>query len=159
MSRGVGAQAAVEAAKLLELCLVPCAGVVALVFAFWLLRAILLRQGGGTREARTWDCGCQLGTSRMQYSAASFVAPLTGLFAAVVGLTRRHAQRGEIFPSRMLCELHISGGLLRGVFTPFFEGVREVCDKLKVVQHGHIHLYILHILVVIVGLLVWGLHL
>jgi hydrogenase-4 component B len=158
MSKGAGAQAALEAAELLELCLAPCLGAVALIFALWLLRKVLLRQGG-VREARTWDCGCQIGTPRIQYSAASFVAPLTGLFAAVVGLTRRHAQWGEIFPSRMLCEFRISGGLLRGVFAPFFEGVRQACDSLKVVQHGHIHLYILHSLVVIVGLLVWGLHL
>ncbi|MCL2124035.1 MAG: hypothetical protein FWH34_08070, partial [Desulfovibrionaceae bacterium] len=106
----------------------------------------------------TWNCGYQLGTPRIQYSSASFVEPLSRLFAAVVGITRRHAQWGEFFPSRAVCELRLSGGLLRNVFTPFFEGVRRLCDSLKIVQHGHIHIYILYILVVIVSLLVWGLH-
>jgi len=157
MSTAQGAQAAVEAVALLERGLGLGLGLVALFFAFWLSRKLLLRLDGGTREARTWDCGYQLGTPRIQYSAASFVGPLTRLFAAVVGLTRRHAQSGEIFPSRLLCEFRLSGGLLRGVFAPFFESVRQVCDSLKVLQHGHIHIYILYILVVIAGLLVWGL--
>jgi len=159
MSTGEGAQVVVETATLLEHGLGLGLGVVALFLAFWLSRKILLRLGGGTREARTWDCGYQLGTPRIQYSAASFVEPLTRLFAAVVGVTRYREQLGAIFPSRMLCELRLSSGLLGAVFAPFFEGVRQACDSLKVIQHGHSHIYILYILVVIAGLLVWGLHL
>jgi hydrogenase-4 component B len=157
MSRAGGAQAALEAEAALEQCLLLGAGVTALIFALWIARKALLRQGPGTREARTWDCGCLLGTPRIQYSAASFVEPLTGLFAAIVGMTRCHAQRGAIFPSRMTGELRVSGGLLRSVFTPLFEGARRLCDSLKVVQHGHMHIYVLYILAVLAGLLVWGL--
>ncbi|MCL1889867.1 MAG: hypothetical protein FWF99_05120 [Desulfovibrionaceae bacterium] len=157
MGGPAGAEAAVEATALLEQCLILGAGAAALIFAFWLLRKILLRLGNGTRQARTWDCGCQIGTPRIQYSAASFVEPLTRLFAGVIGLTRRHTQEGTLFPSRMLCEIHLSGGLLTGVFAPFFRGVRHVCDSLKIVQHGRIHLYILYIIIATVGLLVWGL--
>jgi hydrogenase-4 component B len=157
MNTGAGAQAALEAATLLEHGLWLGVGLVALFFAFRLLRTLLHRLGGGTREARTWDCGCQIGSPRIQYSAASFVEPLTRLFAAVVGLRRHHAQTGEIFPLRLQCEFRLSGGLLRGIFAPFFEGVRQSCDSLKVLQHGHIHIYILYILVVIAGLLLWGL--
>jgi hydrogenase-4 component B len=156
MDRGAGAQAAVEAMALLEQYLWLGLGVTALIFACWLLRKALLRKGG-TREARTWDCGFQLGTPRIQYSPASFVDPLTWLFALIMGVTRRHAQWGGFFPSMATCEIRISGGLLRGVFAPFFEGVRRVCDSLKIVQHGRIHIYILYILVVVVSLLVWGL--
>jgi hypothetical protein len=157
MNTEAGVQAALEAVTLLQHGLGLGLGLVALFFALRLLRKLLLRLGGGTREARTWDCGYQLGTPRIQYSAASFVEPLTRLFAAVVGLTRRHAQSGAIFPSRLLCEFRLSGGLLRGLFAPFFEGVRHGCDSLKVLQHGYIHIYILYILVVIAGLLLWGL--
>jgi hydrogenase-4 component B len=157
MDRMAGAQAAVEAAELLNHCLVPCLGVVALIFAFRLLRRVLLQRNGGTREARTWDCGYQLGTPRIQYSAASFAEPLAGLFAAAMGFARRHTQWGTLFPSRMLCEIRLSDRLLGSVFTPCFEGVRHVCDSLKIAQHGYIHIYILYILAVIAGLLVWGL--
>jgi hydrogenase-4 component B len=159
ISRAAGAQAALEASEVLEQCLLLGAGVVALFSALWLARKILLRRNGGTREARTWDCGCLIGTPRIQYSATSFVEPLTRLFAVIVGITRRHAQWGALFPSRMLCEFHLSGGLLRSVFAPLFEGARHACNSLKIVQHGYIHIYILYILVVIVGLLVWGLQL
>ena len=158
MDKGAGARAALEAAKLLEHCLLLSLGLVALFFVFWLLRKVLLRKNGGTREARTWDCGYQLGTPRIQYSSASFVEPLSRLFAVVVGITRRRAQWGEFFPSRATCELRLSGGLLKGVFTPLFEGTRRLCDSLKIMQHGHIHIYILYIVVVLVPLLVWGLH-
>ena len=156
MSKGAGVQAAVAAMSLLEHYLLLGLGVVALIFAFCLLRKILLRRHG-TRKARTWDCGYQLGTPRIQYTSASFVEPLSRLFAAVVGVKRRYAQWGEFFPSRATCELRLSSGLLGNVFEPCFESVRQVCDKLKIVQHGYIHLYILYILVMIIGLLVWGL--
>jgi hydrogenase-4 component B len=157
MGKAVGAQAVVEAMALLEQLLGLSLSVAALTGAFLLLRKLLLRRSGGVREARTWDCGYQLGTPRIQYSPASFVAPLTKLFAPIVGMSRNYTQWGEFFPSRARCEVRISGGLLRSVFTPFFEGLRQLCDRLKVLQHGHIHLYILHILIVIAALLVWGL--
>jgi hydrogenase-4 component B len=157
MGRLAGVEAGVEATALLEQGLILGSGAAALIFVFWLLRKILLRLGNGTRQTRTWDCGCQIGTPRIQYSAASFVEPLTRLFAGLIGLARLQTQQGAIFPSRMLCEIHLSGGLLTGVFAPFFRGVRQVCDSLKIVQHGRIHLYILYIVIVTVGLLVWGL--
>jgi len=157
ISQAASAQTVLEASAVLEQALWLGVGVVALFSLFWLSRKALLRRGGGTRAARTWDCGCQIGTPRIQYSAASFVEPLTRLFAVIVGVTRRHAQWGAIFPSRIICEFHISGGLLRSVFASFFDGARQVCDRLKIVQHGYIHIYILYILVVLVGLLVWGL--
>jgi hydrogenase-4 component B len=157
MGKAAGAQTAAEAMALLAQILGLSLGVMTLAGAFLLLRKLLLRRSGGVREARTWNCGCQLGTPRMQYSPASFVEPLTKLFAPIVGITRYYTQRGEFFPAWARCEVRISGGLLRNVFTPFFEGLRQLCDSLKVLQHGHIHLYIMYILIVIAGLLVWGL--
>jgi hydrogenase-4 component B len=157
LDKAAGAQAVVEAAEVLEQSLLLGAGASGLALAFWPARRFLLRRGNGAREARTWDCGCQLGTPRIQYSPASFVEPLTRLFALVVGLSRSHEQRDEFFPSRMTCEVRLSGGLLRDVFAPFFEGARRVCDCLKLMQHGHMRIYILYILVTLAGLLLWGL--
>ena len=159
MNREAGMQAAVDGSKLLEQYLSLCLGVAALILALWLLRKVLLRKGRSTRDERTWDCGFQLGTPRIQYSSASFIEPLSRLFAAIVGVKRQYTQWGEFFPSRAVCELRLSGGLLMGVFAPCFERVRQVCNSLKIIQHGRINIYILNILVVIVGLLVWGLNL
>jgi hydrogenase-4 component B len=159
MSRASGARTALEAAEVLEQCLMLGVGLTTLIGALHLSRKALLRRNGGVREARTWDCGCLIGTPRIQYSAASFVEPLTSLFAAIVGVTRRHAQWGDLFPSRMICELEVSGGLLGSFFAPLFAGARQMCNRLKIIQHGYIHIYILHILIVIVGLLIWGLQL
>ena len=159
MEQGDGMQAAAEAKELLQQSLLLGLGVVALIFAFWLLRKVLLRQNGGTRAARTWDCGYQLGTPRIQYSAVSFVEPLARIFAGAIGLGFRHVQWDKFFPSRATCEVHLSDRLLRSILVPLFAGVRRVCDSLKLMQHGHIHIYILYIFVVLVGLFAWGLQL
>ena len=145
-----------ESAPLLQACVQFGLVLLALAAGFWLLRKLLLRKNG-IRSARTWDCGCQLASPRIQYSAFSFVEPLSKLFAVIMGLTGRQMQWGELFPSRALCEFSLSDRLLKGLFVPLFGAVQRVCDSLKIVQHGNIHLYILYILVVLVSLLLWGL--
>jgi formate hydrogenlyase subunit 3/multisubunit Na+/H+ antiporter MnhD subunit len=142
-------------ATLLARCTVTGLCLLAGVFLLLLLRRALLGREG-TRSSGTWACGYGIASPRIQYSALSFVEPLAGLFSAVMGLTRRHVQWGTFFPSRMLFEIRIADRLLTGFFTPLFEGLRRLCDALKILQHGKIHLYILYIFITAAALLVWG---
>lgn len=151
-----GAGSIAEAAGLLEYCVLIGGILTALFGVLLLLRGALLARAG-TRASRTWDCGFQLANPRIQYSAVSFTEPLAKLFAAAMGLSRRHVQWGTFFPSRANFDIRLSDRLLNDVFTPLFNGIRRICDNMKIVQHGRIHIYILYILVTAAGLLVWGL--
>ncbi len=126
---------------------------IALLF---LVRRLLLKRSG-VRVSRTWACGFQPSSPRIQYGSLSFVEPLTALFSAVMGVARRHVQWGTFFPSKASFDVRLSDRLLGSVFTPLFENVLRFCNALKIVQHGRIHLYILYILITAAGLLVWGL--
>lgn len=112
----------------------------------------------GLRRAPTWGCGYQAGTPRIQYSAASFSEPTAKLLAAGMGLKTRHSMDKGFFPARASLEVTASDRVMDMVLTPIFEAIARLCDSLKIVQHGRIHLYILYMLVTLILLLVWGLH-
>lgn len=111
----------------------------------------------GLRRAPTWGCGYQGGTARIQYSGASFSEPTAKLLAAGMGLKSRYSIDKGYFPARASLSLTASDRVLAHVFTPLFDGIARLCDALKIVQHGRIHLYILYMLATVIGLLIWGL--
>ena len=65
--------------------LVACAAGVAAVTALLLLLRRRLLANRDVRVTVTWDCGYTAPTPRMQYTASSFVHPLTSLFQPVLG--------------------------------------------------------------------------
>ncbi|TMJ61562.1 MAG: hypothetical protein E6G81_04270 [Alphaproteobacteria bacterium] len=86
---------------------------IGLALLAWLFRAHLLwarRIGSGP----VWGCGYLFPSARMQYTASSFVQPLT---------------------------------------TQFHLFVR---NRLNVLQHGHIHVYVLYVAATLVALLLWA---
>lgn len=111
----------------------------------------------GLRRAPTWGCGYQAGTARIQYSGASFSEPTAKLLAAGMGLKSRCSIDKGYFPARASLSLTASDRVLAHVFTPLFDGIARLCDALKIVQHGRIHLYILYMLATVIVLLIWGL--
>ncbi len=130
--------------------------VMALAAAFMFLRRLLLKKTG-IRPWKTWDCGYAAGTSRIQYTGASFSEPISNIFGSGMGLSARQGMDKGYFPAKGRLELTALDRLKELFFTPLFEAVRRACDAAKVIQHGRIHLYILYILVTAVLLLFWGL--
>lgn len=136
---------------------IAAAGVigVVLVAALLMWRRVRLRRCG-VRESVTWGCGYQYGTPRIQYTDASFSEPTAKVFGPAMGLKVRRSCDEGYFPGPTSLEVSAPDRLRRRVFTPLFEGVERVCNALKIVQHGRIHLYILYILATLVALLIWG---
>ncbi len=126
-----------------------------LVAVLILLRRRLLRKAG-ERTSAVWGCGYRYGTPRIQYTDASFSEPTAALFGPAMGVKVRRTRDDGYFPGPTSLEVSAPDRLRSGLFTPLFEGVERVCNALKIVQHGRIHLYILYILAVLVALLVWG---
>lgn len=124
--------------------------------AFMAVRWLLLRKRS-VRTATTWSCGYQYGTPRIQYTDASFSEPLAKLFQGAMGLRiRREMDSGTVFPAEGHLSIAAPDRLLRRLYTPLFEAFERICDDLKILQHGRIHLYILYILVTLIVLLFWG---
>lgn len=132
-------------------------GGILLAGLLWGIRRWLLRGQHAPRRGPTWGCGFQNGTARIQYTSASFSEPTARIFGPAMGL-KVHSQRDSgYFPARASLEISAPDRMRAGIFTPLFEGVTRVCDALKIIQHGRVHLYILYMLLTVVALLVWGL--
>jgi formate hydrogenlyase subunit 3/multisubunit Na+/H+ antiporter MnhD subunit len=126
--------------------------VVALAFG---RRALLARRP--IREAPTWDCGYAEPTARMQYTASSFAEPLVGLFRS---LTRTRVQLeapAGPFPARASLSIEAPDLARELLYRPAFSGVGWALSRIRWLQHGRVHLYVLYIALTLVVLLVWKL--
>lgn len=122
------------------------------------LRRVLLHEGNAPTRQPTWGCGFQKGTARIQYTGASFSEPTSRLLGHVMGVHVRRSMDKGFFPAKATLEVEAVDRVRTTVFTPLFEAVERLCDALKIIQHGRIHLYILYMLVTVIVLLIWALH-
>jgi NADH:ubiquinone oxidoreductase subunit 5 (subunit L)/multisubunit Na+/H+ antiporter MnhA subunit len=131
-------------------------GLIALAALASVLRRMLL-SGRAVKESVTWDCGYARPTPRMQYSASSFAQPLTDFFAPLLQ-TRRHlaAVRG-LFPQGAELMTDTLDVCTERLYVPLFSSIERGLTRLRWVQHGRVHLYVLYVALTLVVLLVWKL--
>ncbi len=124
------------------------------------LIALLRRRLLSGREAGvtgTWDCGYAAPTARMQYTASSFAQPILDFFNVFQsGWKHLKAPRGY-FPAIASFETEALDTSKERVYRPIFGAVGNFLSKLRVMQHGRIHLYVLYIVLTLVILFAWKL--
>jgi formate hydrogenlyase subunit 3/multisubunit Na+/H+ antiporter MnhD subunit len=117
----------------------------------WWLRAAALRRVG-TAAAETWRCGYALPSARMQYSASSFAAPILGVFGGISGVSAM--RRPSSFETRA-ANLVLDRGLV-----PLWRLLHAGSQRLRPIQHGRLHLYLLYLVATVSLLLIylaaWG---
>ena len=121
-----------------------------------LLRRRLLR-GREVASSVTWDCGYAAPTARMQYTASSFAQPLTDLFSLILRTRRHGTAPAGLFPSGGSLETETPDAAREEVFRPAFASVGWGLSKLRWLQTGNAHLYVLYIALTLVVLLGWEL--
>ncbi|MDP3912092.1 MAG: proton-conducting transporter membrane subunit [Gemmatimonadales bacterium] len=121
-------------------------GLVALIAVGWAVRRALERRRPSA-WSETWACGYAAATPRMQYTAASFAAPLLRTFARFSGI------RTERGPATF--HSHPFDLVLERVVRPTWHRVLEVAEVIRPVQHGRLHTYLLYIVGVLLALLVY----
>jgi formate hydrogenlyase subunit 3/multisubunit Na+/H+ antiporter MnhD subunit len=149
----LGAGAANQAAALLSpLALVNAVLLVALVAA----AALVLRAAAGARRTETWGCGYAAPTARMQYRASGFSELLV---ARVVPRWLRSPQRvappAGAFPAAASFTSDTADPLTRGAYEPFLVRWGERFARLRFLQQGNVHVYILYIVATAIGALAW----
>jgi formate hydrogenlyase subunit 3/multisubunit Na+/H+ antiporter MnhD subunit len=121
------------------------------------LAALRLRllAGRPVAAAATWGCGYAAPSTRMQYTASSFVQPLTEVFGTVLGTRRRVSPPTGLFPQRAALATETPDPWRDRVYAPLFAGVARGAATLHWLQHGRLQLYVLYIAVTLLVLLVW----
>ncbi len=122
------------------------AAAVILVFGLmWLLRRFVSERQ--VRESETWGCGYSTPSPRMQYTASSFAAPLVSLFGRASGVRvhrTAHALHTEPFDL-----------VLDRVALPAWNVVHRAAQRLRPIQQGRLHWYVLYVLAALLAMLVY----
>ena len=104
----------------------------------------------------TWDCGYAAPSARMQYTAGAFSQFLTRLLPASLAARVVTERRPTgLFPRPGELATECKDPVTRSVYEPFFSRWANRLTRLRWLQQGILHLYILYILVVVVAALTW----
>ncbi|MFI5460555.1 MAG: proton-conducting transporter membrane subunit [Isosphaerales bacterium] len=124
-------------------------GAVALVFSVLLRRTALA-------EGSTWGCGYVKPTVRMQYTGRSFAEMIAERLLPRFLRPRknRQAPRG-MFPSQGDFRSECPDPFTEKVYDPFFRRWAERFSRLRILQQGKIHAYLVYIMFMVVLALAW----
>ena len=157
---GVPLSLVADARRLLDAVVLAALVLAGVVAVLALARRALLRRRA-VQQGVTWDCGYLKPAASMQYSGGSFVQPVTFLLQPALkpGFAAKELQEGPTgyFPAKARFEAPFPDWILESVFRPLFEATVWFCDHFKWLQHGHINLYILYILLALLTALFWAL--
>jgi NADH:ubiquinone oxidoreductase subunit 5 (subunit L)/multisubunit Na+/H+ antiporter MnhA subunit len=110
---------------------------------WWIVSALVRRRG--IRRDATWGCGYAAATPRMQYTASSFAMPLLSMFGRWSGT--------RVMRSATSLHTEASDPVLDGVALPLWGALRRAALRLRPIQQGRLHVYLLYVLAALLVLL------
>ncbi len=130
------------------------------LLALALFLAVLRRRllaGRAMRETVTWDCGYAAPAARMQYTATGFAQPLThGAQFILRAQVESHPPSG-IYPTSATFHSETPDFARERGFDPLFKATADLLGRLRWLQQGRVHLYVLYIVVTLMFLMGWAL--
>ena len=100
----------------------------------------------------TWDCGYVRPTERMQYTGSSFA----DTWAQLVPGNRVWLRRFRaLFPKPLTLHTECRDAVGEGYVEPRLERLSERLLQFRQLQHGHLSLYLLYILLALLGVFLW----
>ena len=120
---------------------------------------LVLKSGPRARAVRTgltWDCGYARPTGRMQYTGSSLGNTLVDLTTFLLWPKRCRTSLRGLFPRPSAFKSLVPDTVLDRLVMPVFKAAGQFLPRLRVLQQGQTHVYVLYILLVMIVLLVWG---
>jgi hydrogenase-4 component B len=103
----------------------------------------------------TWDCGYVAANARMQYTASSFADGLVGGMRWVLWPKAHGGEVSGTFPKDQAFDSHVPDPVLDRAADPVFRVLALGASFLRFFQGGHVHLYLLYVLLTLLALLLW----
>jgi formate hydrogenlyase subunit 3/multisubunit Na+/H+ antiporter MnhD subunit len=115
-----------------------------------------LSRNAAWSQGPTWGCGYVKPTGRMQYTGRSFAEMIAEhLLPRFLRLhTMKQAPRG-LFPSKSAFGSECPDPVTEKVFQPFFRSWAERFSRLRILQQGKVHVYLVYIMLMVVLALAW----
>jgi len=120
------------------------------------LRGLLLRRRD-VRVAPTWGCGYEAPSPRMQYTSGSFAQPLVEPLSFLLPHSVERTGPTGPFPTGATFREQVGDAAGERLLVPAARRVLRLLGRVRVIQHGRLHLYLVYILVTLIALLVWQL--
>jgi len=143
-----------QAADSLGVALIMFAALFAVALALFGLRRLLAKKQPAV-EAETWGCGYAETTPRVQYTASSFAHPITRDLSVVLRTKESSVDLDALFPEAGSFHSHAPDFALDLWLTPLFRRVARLAERVRVLQQGTVHLYVLYIALALVFMLMW----
>jgi len=135
---------------ILLVCLLP------IPLGLWLVFA----RRSKSRRGPTWNCGLRGLTPQMEYTATGFSKPIRMIFKALFR-PRRDVQReydfSPYFATTIRFESHVEEVFERRIYRPARIWVLAVSRRIRALQAGSIHAYLLYIFITLLLLLLFAL--
>ena len=122
--------------------------------SFFAIRTFLLRKRS-VQVFKTWDCGYQNESSRMQYTASSFAQPFLQLTAELVPQKVQVHKEQALFPVHASFESHAQDFSERALIQPSIRLLNNFLNKFSWIQSGRMQQYIIYGLIFLIFLLLW----
>jgi len=110
-----------------------------------------------SREAPTWDCGYGAPTERIQYTASSFGQLLDEPFRWALWPVRHLPRIRGLFPQPSHFLQEVPDPALERGLKPAFRLSAHFLGWFRVLQSGHLPIYLLYVVLTLVALLAWSL--
>jgi len=124
------------------------------IISFFAIRTFLLRKRS-VQIFKTWDCGYQQESSRIQYTGSSFAQPILQLVAELVPQKVQVHKEQTLFPVHASFESHTQDISERLLIQPSIHFLNNFLNKFSWIQSGRMQQYIIYGLIFLVFLLVW----
>lgn len=132
------------------------------VLVMFIATIVFILGVGGRRKitySDSWDCGIPSLNSKMQYTATAFTKPIRMIFKRI------YLPKRELRVLYHVKPFFVKSIQYSGEITPFFEKyiyepvtifIHKVAGKVRLLQSGSLHLYLLYILITLIFLLIFG---
>ncbi len=140
------------------LMMVLCSSLLLLILALILygVRVYLLPRGTSRVLQGTWDCGFARPDARMEYTGTAFVQPLMNLFAGFLRPVKHLLLPQGLFPKEGEVEITCKDGGEQMFWKPLVDWTVKIAIFTHRLQSGHLHLYILFMVIALLAMLIWG---
>lgn len=146
---GKGGTVSTPGLALMAVCLLP------IPFGLWLL----LGRSTSVRRGPTWDCGQRGLTPQMEYTATGFSKPIRMVFKALFK-PHREVQReydfSPYFATTLRFDSHVEEVFERRIYRPARLLILQTARRIRGLQAGSIHAYLLYIFVTLLLLLMFA---
>jgi formate hydrogenlyase subunit 3/multisubunit Na+/H+ antiporter MnhD subunit len=148
-----------DASGTVQASLVPLGRAALALWALCLITALALFRIARSRtqsEDATWGCGYAAPTARMQYTGSSFAQLVGEIVPRPLGPRVEVVRPSGLFPDRSALASRPDDPVTRSIYEPAFDVAADRFARLRFLQQGALHLYIVYILVAVVAGLVWA---